>query len=97
MMSHWNVIANILQHSVYETVGRKKKGMGMLNLAGILPFCHSMALVMLGHSHTVRGDGIIVLPKFDFLPFLNSIQKYKINQLLAVSIRGWCVCVWFAI
>jgi hypothetical protein len=36
------------------------------------------------HTCVFRGDGIIVLPKFDLKAFLNAIQTYKINQLILV-------------
>lgn len=62
--------------------------MDMLNVSSILPLSHGIGLIMLAHSHTFRGDSLIVLPKFDFVTFLNSIQKYKINQLLMVSIHS---------
>lgn len=84
MVSHRNVIANVLQHTTYESVGRRHKGVDVQNAAGFLPFSHIYALVMTGHSYPFRGDGIIVLPKFDFVPFLESIQRFRINQLIVV-------------
>ena len=88
MTSHYNIIANVLQYSTYESVGRKQTDMDTLNIAGILPFSYSLALVMIVYSNPFRGDDVIVLPKFDFVPLLNSIQRYKIDLLIVVSILG---------
>lgn len=84
MISHRNVIANILQHVTYESYGRKQKGVDVQNVTGFLPFSHIYGLIVVAHTCTFRGDGIIVLPKFDFHAYLDSIQKYKINQLIVV-------------
>lgn len=84
MISHRNIIANILQHVTYDTVGRKSKGVDTQNVLCFLPFSHIYALVVIAHTCTWRGDGIVVLPKFDFTHYLESIQKYKINQLIVV-------------
>ncbi|KAK7420261.1 hypothetical protein QQX98_002916 [Neonectria punicea] len=84
MISHHNVISNILQHVTYESIGRKQKGVKTQNVLGFLPFSHIYGLIVVAHTSTWRGDGIFVLPKFDFQWFLESIQKYKIEQLLVV-------------
>ncbi|SPO01635.1 probable phenylacetyl-CoA ligase [Cephalotrichum gorgonifer] len=84
MISHRNIIANVLQHTTYESVGRRQRGVDVQNVLGFLPFSHIYALVVIAHSCTFRGDGIVVLPKFDFVPFLKSVQEYKINQLILV-------------
>ncbi|KAF7551086.1 hypothetical protein G7046_g7811 [Stylonectria norvegica] len=45
---------------------------------------HIYGLIVVAHTCTWRGDGIVVLPKYEFISFLASIQKYKIEQLLVV-------------
>ncbi|KAK7424611.1 hypothetical protein QQZ08_008494 [Neonectria magnoliae] len=84
MISHRNVISNILQHVTYESIGRKQKGVKTQNVLGFLPLSHIYGLIVVAHTSTWRGDGIFVLPKYDFQWFLESIQKYKIEQLLVV-------------
>lgn len=84
MISHHNVIANVMQYYLHEEVGRKAAGVTTSVILGLLPFSHIYALVLVLHGAGWRGDEVIVLPKFDFKTFLGSIQKYKINQLLVV-------------
>lgn len=54
------------------------------NVLGLLPMSHIYSLVVICHSSIYRGDGVIVLPKFDFAITLQSIQDYKINTLYLV-------------
>lgn len=84
-ISHYNVIANVLQHVAYESVGRSRKEVRTQSISGFLPFSHIYGLVVAAHTSTYRGDEVIVLPKFDFIAFLESIQRFKIGQLLIVS------------
>lgn len=51
---------------------------------GLLPMSHIYGLVVVAHGHVYRGDGVIVLPKFEFATFLESIQRFKINSLYLV-------------
>jgi acyl-CoA synthetase (AMP-forming)/AMP-acid ligase II len=87
MISHRNVIANVLQHATFEQPARSKKGIQTQVVNGILPFSHIYGLVVVSHTGPWRGDGIIVMPKFEFDSFLRSIQKFKIEQLILVSIN----------
>jgi ribosome assembly protein SQT1 len=89
MISHTNVIANVLQMDVYDGVTRdilKAPGQKYYqeNALGLLPMSHIYSLVVICHAGPYRGDGTIVLPKFDMQLFLNSIQRFKINSLYLV-------------
>ncbi|KAI8648453.1 hypothetical protein NCS56_01530200 [Fusarium sp. Ph1] len=84
MISHANVIANVLQHATYDSVGRARKGVETQAVSGFLPFSHIYGLVIACHTSTWRGDQVIVLPKFELKAFLESIQRFKIRQLLLV-------------
>ncbi|KAI7769511.1 hypothetical protein LZL87_011395 [Fusarium oxysporum] len=84
MISHRNVISNVLQHVTYDSVARRKKGVETQAVTGFLPFSHIYGLVIAAHTCTWRGDQVIVLPKFEFNDFLKSIQEFKIRQLLVV-------------
>lgn len=90
MISHRNVISNVLQHVTYDSVARRKKGVETQAVTGFLPFSHIYGLVIAAHTCTWRGDQIIVLPKFEFNDFLKSVQEFKIRQLLVVSSSGTC-------
>lgn len=51
---------------------------------------HIYGLVVICHASVYRGDGVIVLPKFDFTTTLQAIQDHKINSLYLVSVS----CIW---
>jgi acyl-CoA synthetase (AMP-forming)/AMP-acid ligase II len=85
MISHYNVISNVLQHVTYDSVARARKGVTTQAVTGFLPFSHIYGLVIMAHTSTWRGDQVIVLPRFDFQDFLKSVQHYKIMQLFVVS------------
>ncbi|KAF4998921.1 hypothetical protein FGRMN_2852 [Fusarium graminum] len=84
MISHYNVIANVLQHVTYDSVARAKRGVATQAVTGFLPFSHIYALVIAAHTSTWRGDQVIVLPRFDFQDFLKSVEHYRIRQLFMV-------------
>lgn len=90
MISHRNVIANVLQMSAFESVYRKKL-IDPLNqsdhtesVLGLLPLSHIYALVVIAHLSVYRGDGVIILPKFEMKSFLEAIQRFKIQMLFLV-------------
>ncbi|KAF4946672.1 hypothetical protein FSARC_14136 [Fusarium sarcochroum] len=84
MISHYNVISNVLQHVTYDSVARAKRGVTTQAVTGFLPFSHIYGLVIAAHTCTWRGDQVVVLPRFDFRNFLKSVQDFKIRQLLVV-------------
>ena len=79
MISHRNVISNILQISTYESKAREGKGPGgrpRQDVAlGLLPVSHIYGLVVGSLTTTFRGDEVIVLPKFELNSFLKAIEK----------------------
>ncbi|KEF61865.1 uncharacterized protein A1O9_03436 [Exophiala aquamarina CBS 119918] len=85
MISHRNVIANTVQISVYDKLGRDKIRPGYQDVAlGLLPQSHIYGLIVICHASTYRGDRVIVLPKFDLQHYLTAIEKYQINTLYIV-------------
>jgi acyl-CoA synthetase (AMP-forming)/AMP-acid ligase II len=90
MISHLNVIANVLQISTYDKSVRDKRPVGRKSevALGLLPLSHIYALVVIAQTGTYRGDEVIILPKFELQSYLNAIQKYKIEILYLVrSVR----------
>ena len=89
MISHRNVIANVLQMYTYEKPYRDSliksgKAADTETVLGLLPQSHIYSLVVVSHSHPYRGDQIINLPKFEFQQYLQSIQRFRINTLYLV-------------
>ncbi|ATZ52944.1 hypothetical protein BCIN_08g05600 [Botrytis cinerea B05.10] len=84
MISHQNVISNVLQLKAYEANYRDQWETDTEVGLGLLPLSHIYGLVVVAQGTTYRGDEIIVLPKFELKLFLNSIQTYKIRGLFLV-------------
>ncbi|KAK3166947.1 hypothetical protein OEA41_010072 [Lepraria neglecta] len=90
MISHRNVISNVLQISTFEKPYRDSmqepgSKYGFMEIAlGLLPQSHIYALVVICHATTYRGDQVINLPKFEIGQYLNAIQKFHINTLFLV-------------
>lgn len=93
MLSHQNVIANILQSSLHDSVARKKLGVETQVGLGLLPFGHIYGLTLVALVAEYRGDSVIVLPRFELKSFLNAVQRFKIQKLsivppILIQIRG---------
>ncbi|KAL6718823.1 hypothetical protein ACLMJK_003057 [Lecanora helva] len=90
MISHRNVIANVLQVTAFEKLQRnaRKEPGSRYDVSevvlGLLPQSHIYALVVICHASTYRGDQVINLPKFEMNSYLNAIQRFHINQLFLV-------------
>ncbi|KAF7862640.1 hypothetical protein EAF04_007513 [Stromatinia cepivora] len=84
MVSHQNVMSNILQIKTYEKNYRDEWNKNTEVALGLLPLSHIYGLVVIAQTTTYRGDEVIVLPKFELKSFLNSIQTYKIQCLYLV-------------
>ncbi|KAJ0121878.1 AMP-binding enzyme [Diaporthe amygdali] len=85
MISHKNVIANIIQLSLFHQVDRdniapRHRDIGL----GLLPQSHIYSLIIICHASTYRGDSVIVLPKFELEAYFGAIAKYRINTLYLV-------------
>lgn len=86
MISHRNVISNIMQFERAESMqrsGRPANEQTEVGL-GLLPLSHIYGLVVIAHVGAYRGDEVIILPKFELPTFLNAIQTYKIEALYLV-------------
>lgn len=89
MISHRNVIANVVQITTYDEYYRKTlaapgEGTYVDNALALLPMSHIYSLVVMCHTGPYRGDACIVLPKFEMATYLNAIQNYKIGSLYVV-------------
>ncbi|KAI9715074.1 MAG: hypothetical protein M1812_006192 [Candelaria pacifica] len=90
MISHRNVIANILQIATFEKPYRDSlkditaQAENTEVALGLLPQNHIYSLVVVCHATAYRGDGVINLPKFDLRQYLETIQRFRINTLYIV-------------
>lgn len=81
-MSHQNIIANILQ--AYTSDATYKSAEPELCL-GVLPTSHNLGLLAVCHLSLYRGDGVVMMPRFDLEETLKTIQDFKIGRLWLVS------------
>jgi len=90
MISHHNVISNVLQFTLFEKQMRSKRPKGEASevVLGLLPLSHIYGLVVIAHTSAYRGDEVIILPKFEMASFLNAIQRFKIAGLYLVSFES---------
>jgi len=82
-ITHFNVLANVVQLTLYEAKGRGKPSYRDV-LLGALPLSHIYGVVVISHLSMYRGDSIIVLPRFDMEQVLSCTQKFRINTLCLV-------------
>lgn len=80
-VSHKNVIANIMQ--AYTSDATYKNPEPELCL-GVLPTSHNLGLVGVSMLSIYRGDGVVVLPRFDLEETLKTIHDYRIGRLWMV-------------
>ncbi|KAH7037220.1 uncharacterized protein B0I36DRAFT_62996 [Microdochium trichocladiopsis] len=79
MIAHRNVIANLMQLRWHEEPGRRAKGIETQAQMGLLPMSHIYGLVVIALGAMYRGDGTVVLPKFELQTLLKCVQQYKVN------------------
>ncbi|TQB72750.1 hypothetical protein MPDQ_006466 [Monascus purpureus] len=84
MVSHRNVIANILQMCAFENPSRKPAQQNVV--LGLLPQSHIYGLIVVCHVSIYRGESVVVLPKFDLKTFLNAIERFRINVFSVTEI-----------
>lgn len=85
MISHKNVIANIIQLSLFDQADRDAISPTHRDIGlGLLPQSHIYSLIIICHASTYRGDSVIVLPKFDLNTYLRTIERFRINTLYLV-------------
>ncbi len=81
MLTHRNVVANILQCdgvTGVDTVSETDR------IIGVLPFYHIYGMSVIVTLALVRGATIVTVPRFDLEQFLALIQKHKITRINVV-------------
>ncbi|KAI0634243.1 amp dependent CoA ligase [Trametes polyzona] len=90
MIPHQSVIANVIQLAHRTQPKDESRPLewqrykpGSRNLA-VLPFYHIYGLVVVLHFNCFIGTTVVVVQKFNFEQFLESIQRYRITNLCLV-------------
>ncbi|KAI0937764.1 hypothetical protein AcW1_003837 [Taiwanofungus camphoratus] len=84
-ISHYNLIANVVQVATYansdaQPLEARSYRPGDVVLA-VLPFFHAYGLAYIMHFLLFYGLTLVVIPKFNFVDMLKSIERYRINYL----------------
>ncbi|KAI0827404.1 amp dependent CoA ligase [Trametes gibbosa] len=90
MIPHHAVIVNVVQMAHRAQAKDESRPLdlqrhkpGSRNLA-VLPFYHIYGLLIVLHFNCFVGITVVVVQKFDFVRFLDSIQRYRITNLCLV-------------
>jgi len=81
MLTHHNILSNILQTSTPNVMQYHGEGISILS---VLPFFHIYGQVSVSLLGLAAGTKMVILPKFDPVLYMNCVQKYKINILQVV-------------
>ena len=84
MISHKNVIANVMQAELHDTPARRKMGIETQVMLGLLPLSHIYGLTLVALLSQHRGDEVIILPRFELDSFLAAVERFRIEQLAVV-------------
>ncbi|WP_232376082.1 AMP-binding protein [Amycolatopsis aidingensis] len=78
LLTHRNMIANVLQISETAPLGADEK------VLAVPPFHHAFGLVMAMNSSLLQGATIVTMPRFDPEAYLKAIQEHRITRLYVV-------------
>ncbi len=74
MLTHHNLVANIVQTDTIERLSERE------TMIGILPFYHIYGMVCLMSCALRVGATVVTMPRFDLEQFLQLVEKYKITM-----------------
>lgn len=79
MISHFNVIANITQMTLFESTFRPKEHRDVI--LGVLPQSHIYSIVLMIHVAAFRGDTVVTMAKFELGNFIRDVQRFRMTLL----------------
>ncbi|KAI0275165.1 hypothetical protein BC834DRAFT_851417 [Gloeopeniophorella convolvens] len=89
---HYSVIANTLQIRAHNYLVETKNNIPTDQwrfrpgdvITGVLPFFHIFGLILNVHVMLYSGMSVVIMPKFGWPSFLESVRRHKITHLLVV-------------
>jgi acyl-CoA synthetase (AMP-forming)/AMP-acid ligase II len=78
MLTHTNIVANVLQMEAVECLGSDE------TIIGILPFYHIYGMVVIMSAALHAGGTIVTMPRFDLEQFLALLQDYAVTRAYVV-------------
>ncbi|PKS06118.1 hypothetical protein jhhlp_007434 [Lomentospora prolificans] len=79
MISHRNIIANIIQMTRYESTFRSQSHRDVI--LGVLPQSHIYSIILTTHAPVFRGDTVITMAKFELMSFIRAVNKFRMTLL----------------
>jgi acyl-CoA synthetase (AMP-forming)/AMP-acid ligase II len=73
MLTHRNLVANLLQSACALPVGEAD------TMLGVLPFFHIYGMVVIMNLGLYHGATIVTMPRFDLEQCLETLQKYRVT------------------
>ena len=73
MLSHFNVVSNLVQIAAVEEIDKDD------TLIGILPFYHIYGMVVIMGASLHSGATVVTMPRFDLEQFLGLLQKHRVT------------------
>ncbi|KAF8642004.1 hypothetical protein AX16_009726 [Volvariella volvacea WC 439] len=95
-ITHYGVIANVLQMVAHYHINdpswpNKRMVPGDIAMA-VLPFFHIYGLIVNLHYILFCGMSLVIVPKFSFVDFLESIKRHRITHLYLVPPQIVLLC-----
>ena len=78
MLTHRNLVANILQTAAAQRIGEDER------LIAVLPFFHIYGMTVVMNLALWRGATIVTMPRFELEPFLELLQDQRITRAFLV-------------
>ncbi|KNG89263.1 4-coumarate-CoA ligase [Aspergillus nomiae NRRL 13137] len=84
-LSHKNIIANILQYNfLFYLQNDHRERIARGKWLCLLPMYHAMAQNMFMSIALMRGVPVYIMDKYDFVKFLQAIERFRISDLTLV-------------
>lgn len=74
MLSHRNLVANIVQMGAVQRITADDR------IVAVLPFFHIYGMTVVMNLGLSRGATMVTMPKFEFEPFLQLLERYRITR-----------------
>lgn len=90
MLSHRNLIAQIMQSVNFESIAREEHAKDMElryyreACLCVVPISHILGFIQISLISMYRGDTVVVLPKYDLDSMMQAVERYRIARLYLV-------------
>lgn len=82
MVSHRNIIANVIQMTLYESTFLTRSAPDII--LGVLPQSHIYSIVLTTHVPVFRGDTVVTMARFELMDFVRAVKKFQMTLLYVV-------------